>query len=518
MEKDFIKRIFLFVLSGSVILGIFWGAYGSVSFVSLLFILALLICCVIYSWFREEKTFVFGLICIAVGFSLGFLRFVAVDQEIDSNLEIRNETSVTIVGTVARDPEDRLGRREYIIDDAVFFPDGEHVPGKILVRGDRVPKFYYGDVVEWNGTFGLPEAFLTDAGREFDYSEYLKKDGIVATLSFAQGGYIGEGEKSFIKNVLYNIKHVYIENIDMVVPVPESVLAAGLLLGERGSFGEDLTNDFRRAGLIHIVVLSGYNIAIISEYTLVVLRKKFRKKLSLILAGLFIVLFALLVGGGATVVRASIMGILVLLARGGSRRYNITRALVFAGLLMILHNPLILIYDVSFHLSVLATIALIYVAPLVERYVTKLPETFGVREAGIATIATQIFVLPYLIYRMGDVSLIAPVVNILVLPIIPLTMLFAFLVGLAGIVSSGVAYVLSFILTPLLSYTIFMTELFARLPFASITIPEISLFVMVLMYSVLVWSVWKLKQKPLVAEQQEVEAFEVIEYQIIRAE
>ncbi|PIT92522.1 MAG: hypothetical protein COU08_01945, partial [Candidatus Harrisonbacteria bacterium CG10_big_fil_rev_8_21_14_0_10_42_17] len=407
-QKDFIKQSFLFVFTSGIVLGMLWAAYVSRSMGDLLFVLALALLVGAYTWFKQEKFFLWLVLFAVGGLFLGSMRLTHVDQPLDPLIREYADSQVTIEGTVVRDPEERLGRIEYVLGDVGLGVDKRAVSGNILVRGDRVPKFAYGDVVVWEGKLQLPESFLTDSGRIFDYPGYLKKDGIVATISFAHGAYVGEGKQNFVKSLLYKVKHIYIENIDSVVPVPESMLAAGLLLGERGSFGEDLTNDFRRAGLIHIVVLSGYNIAIISEYALVLFRKKFRKKLSLILAGLFIVLFALLVGGGATVVRASIMGLLVLLARGGSRRYNITRALVFAGLLMILHNPLILIYDVSFHLSVLATVALIYVAPLVERYVTKLPETFGVREAGIATIATQIFVLPYLIYRMGEVSLIAP--------------------------------------------------------------------------------------------------------------
>ena len=453
-----------------------------------------------------------------VGFLIGFARFNLVDTHLDQEFVFYKGGQVSVEGTISKDPEERLGRVEYVVDDVVFTDADILFPQKILVRGERIPKFSYGDRVLWQGTLEFPEKFTTDTGRIFDYENYLKKDGITLVLSFARGTYVEEGNRNFIKSILYNIKHSYIEHIDRVVRVPESILVAGLLLGERGSFSNELTNDFRRVGLIHIVVLSGYNIAIISEYTLAVLRKKLRKNVALLCAALFIVLFALMVGGGATVVRASIMGLLVLLARSGSRRYNITRALTFALLLMIIWNPLVLLYDVSFHLSFLATVALIYVAPLVEKFFIKVPEKFGIREVVVATISTQIFVLPYLIYRMGEVSLIAPIVNVLVLPVIPLTMLFAFLVGFTGVFSTFISYIFSFVLTPLLSYIIFMTEFFAKLPLASIVLPEVSFICVLIMYGILLYGIWYIKQKPLlVSTKDKVETFEVIEYQIIKA-
>ncbi len=520
MEKDFVKRAFLFTTSGGILLGVFWASYISKFLWDILFGVSLFVFLGVFLWIKKEKQIFFIILFIFIGALFGFARFIQVDTPVSEIIKNKNEQKVELVGTVSRDPEDRQGRREYVIDNVSFIENGErqNVEGKILVRAARVPKFGYGDIISFEGTISMPEAFITDTGRLFDYEGYLRKDGIVSTLSFANGEYVGEGKKNFIKDILFKIKHVYLENINQVVPVPESILAGGLLLGERGSFSNELTQDFRRAGLIHIVVLSGYNIAIISEYTLLVFRKRFRKKIALTLAGFFIVLFAFLVGGEATVVRASIMGLLVLLARGGSRRYNITRALVFASILMILHNPLILALDISFQLSVLATAALIYIAPIIERYMTWLPEKFGIREAGTATLSTQIFVLPYLVYRMGEISVIAPIVNILVLPIIPLTMLFAFIVGIAGVPWGGLAYMFSFILTPLLSYVIWMTEFFAGLPFASFTLPEINFVFVIMLYVLIIYGVRKISnQKP----SKEIsfegsDEYEIVEYEIVK--
>ena len=87
---------------------------------------------------------------------------------------------------------------------------------------------------------------------------------------------------------------------------------------------------------------------------------------SLALGAVTIILFAMMVGGGPTVARASIMALAALLARATGRQYEAGVALFLAGALMVVVNPLVLVYDVGFQLSFLATLGLIYLAPLLE--------------------------------------------------------------------------------------------------------------------------------------------------------
>ena len=220
-----------------------------------------------------------------------------------------------------------------------------------------------------------------------------------------------------------------------------------------------------------------------------------------------IVLFAILTGGSATVVRASIMALLVILAKVVARKYNITRALIFAGVLMIFQNPKILVFDSSFQLSFMSTLALIYVSPLFEEKFSFVTEKFGLRSVVVATLSTQIFVLPMLLYKMGELSLVALPVNLLILSIIPATMFFGFFAGVFSFVSKLVAFPFSFITYGLLEYELRVVEFFAHLPFASLKVQLFPLWLAVIFYASFAVFFFFLKKKN-TAKQIEASSFE----------
>src|SRR3989338_10307312 len=151
------------------------------------------------------------------------------------------------------------------------------------------------------------------------------------------------GQGSWFVEKLFAFKESFIANISRLIPEPHAALLGGLVVGAKQSLGKKLLDDFRTVGVIHIVVLSGYNITIIA-YFIEWLFSRLRKNLRLTLASLGIILFAIMVGASATVVRATIMALLALMARSIGRTYMVTRALLIAGSLMLLHNPKILVF------------------------------------------------------------------------------------------------------------------------------------------------------------------------------
>ena len=180
--------------------------------------------------------------------------------------------------------------------------------------------------------------------------------------------------------------------------------------------------------------------------------------------------------------RATIMALLVILARYIGRVYDVTTALYLAGFLMLIHNPKILVFDPSFQLSFLATIGLIYFAPVVEKYISFIPKNLGFRDIALSTIATQIFVTPLLLYMMGMFSLVALPVNLLVLFFIPITMLFGFLTGVFGFLGTIFSLPFAYITTFFLSYIIFVVEKFSSIQFASYTIETVPIFIVLVFY------------------------------------
>jgi competence protein ComEC len=204
--------------------------------------------------------------------------------------------------------------------------------------------------------------------------------------------------------------------------------------------------------------------------------------------GIFsILLFILMTGGSSTAIRAGIMATLALIARATGRNYDVARALLLAGVFMIILNPFLLVYDVSFQLSFIATVAVIFLAPRIEKYFLWVPDYFKLRDIVSVTCAAYIFVLPFILYKMGNLSIVALPANALILPFIPITMIFGFLTGLAGLVWYGFGIPLGYISYLFLHYELGVISFFSNIPFASFSIPNFPLILTILIYAYFIY-------------------------------
>lgn len=424
-------------------------------------------------FFVSKKITVLYISIFLLAVFFGGLRLDSVEYHEPTYDQYLNQ-EITVEGIVIDEPDERETHQRLIIET-----DEE----KILVTTDLFPRFTYGDKVSIVGIIKKPENFETDTGRIFDYISYLSKDNVYYQISFARVSLLNKGYGNPIKRFLFGSKDLFLGSVSRIIPDPQSSLLGGLVVGAKQSLGSDLQDKFRRTGIIHIVVLSGYNVTIVAEFIMRIfsfLPFLYGTGLGVI----SVVLFALMTGASATIVRASIMAIFVVLARATSRTHEITRALLLAALIMLIHNPKILLHDPSFQLSFLATIGLIHVSPHIERYFSFIPEKFQLRGFATATVSTQIFVLPLLLYMTGELSLVALPVNLLILVFVPITMLFGFIAGVIGIISSVAALPFAFISYGLLTYELTVVEWFSVIPFASINIPSISILGVLIIYLV----------------------------------
>ncbi len=422
---------------------------------------------------------------VVLGFFLGVLRFDMAEQNSSAHvLQSFVREDILVEGVVIEEPDERENSIRLVVAlDKVFLgEENVDIETKSIVTAPLYPKWNYGDKVSLEGVLKKPENFSSDLGREFNYVGYLAKDGIYYQMFKPKINLLGSGEGNFIKTKLFEWKGGFLENISRVIHEPYAALLGGLTVGAKRSLGEDLLDDFRATGLIHIVVLSGYNVTIII-LALMWLLSSLPRRVTAILGIICISLFAVMTGAGATIVRASVMALLIILARTIGRKIDILRLLFIAGFLMVLHNPYIVMFDPSFQLSFMAMLGLILLSPIFESHLKFIPEKFGFREIAAATIATQIFVLPLLLYMMGEVSLVAIVVNLLVLVFIPITMFLGFVTGVLGFVSYTFSLAFALPTFVFLYYEIAIVEWFARLPFASIAIPSFSLTLMFGVYA-----------------------------------
>lgn len=433
----------------------------------------------------NRKALLFALFLFAAG--LGMLRYDFADRSgPQTALDDSLGQLVTIEGVVHDEPDEREGFTRLIVDTGST---------KVLVTTNTEPMYAYGDRLSIRGKVERPRNFTDETTlREVDYRRYLAKDGIYYEMFKPNLFVLARGEGNWIIEKLLTFKQAFIRNIDALIPEPHAALLGGLIVGAKHSLGKKLLDDFRMVGVIHIVVLSGYNITIIA-YFIEWLFSRLRKNLRLGIAAVAMILFAFMVGASATVVRATIMALFVILARGTGRMYAVTRALLVAGAVMLIHNPKILVFDTSFQLSFLATVGLIYFSPLIEPRVKWVTEKLKLREVVVATLATQALVLPCLLYKTGILSLVSLPVNLLILAAIPLTMLFGFLAGMAGFVATMLAFPFAWVAYAFLAYELAVVEWFARLPFAAVALSSFPLWLTVLWYAGYGVVIWKMRAR-----------------------
>lgn len=417
-----------------------------------------------------------GVALFLFALSLGIIRTeIFEDQYGSSSLATMIGDETMLSGVVIREPDERERSTHLYVESG---------KDTLLVTVDRHTDIQYGDEVLVSGEIEKPSTFETELGRTFNYIGYLLARDVEYLIRYPTITVLREDSGNLIIADLLRYKEKLLLGIGSVIREPEAGLAAGLLLGVKQALGDSLETAFRQSGIIHIVVLSGYNVMLVVAFFRFFM-KPLPRAWQVVLGLLAIAAFALLVGLSATVVRASIMAGLVLVAGYWSRQYDVLRALFFAGLVMLLINPYLLMYDIGFQLSFMATLGLLLIAPRLEIAMID-GQWLGVKEFFLATLATQIAVLPLLMFHIGEVSLVAVIVNILVLPIVPLAMLGAFLSGVAALVLPIIALPIATITSVLLSIIIYCATWFAGLPFATLTLPAFSAYWIPIMYLALV--------------------------------
>tara|TARA_B100000745_G_scaffold299235_1_gene249594 strand:- start:6952 stop:8403 length:1452 start_codon:yes stop_codon:yes gene_type:complete len=467
----------LYALSIGFVLGIFYTILSGASIFFLLFLSVPALLFFGYGAIKKvSKVLLIGLLFL--GFMLGGFRALS-ELVPQTALDSFLQKEFSIQGKIVEEVDIRETHTRFIVEN-------EEV--RVLVTTERFVPIAFGDVVTATGMLSKPEAFKTDTGRIFAYDKFLAKDNIHYVVSFADVEVVEKGDVS-IRGFLFAVKDFFLRNIMQALPEPQSALGGGITVGAKRSLGDELLDAFVVTGLIHIVVLSGYNVTIIAEAIMRSL-KFLPKRVALSIGAGSIGLFVFMVGAGATIVRAGIMAVLALIARATGRTYALTRALLVAGMFMLILNPLILVYDPSFQLSFIATLGLIYVAPLIESYIPWVTKKFGLREIVGATIGTQIAVFPLLLYLTGLLSLSSLPANVLVLPIIPIAMLFSLIAGVFGAIPGiGVLFGLPAYLT--LSYVLVLVDFIAAIPGSAVTLPVFPFWVTLLMYIFIVWFLWR---------------------------
>ena len=238
-----------------------------------------------------------------------------------------------------------------------------------------------------------------------------------------------------------------------------SPIVMAMVWGDEGNISKEIKNKYNNAGISHILVLSGYNIALLFSFCFILFaRLSFRLKLSL--SFIMMIFFILLVFNNPPIIRAFIMFVYILFAQFFYRSGNSKLAIWLSLFVFAVFNPISLVYDVSLQLSTLATIAILYIYPEIKRFFTKnkSKDINILYDLFLLILSVNILLFPFLLYTFGQFNLLSIFINVIISPLIPIIMIFGIIISIFGSGLFFIAKIIAFIINYLIIFINSLTK------------------------------------------------------------
>lgn len=489
------SKIFLYFCL-SFISGIFLSSFFNFSQLILLGFLILGLILISIFW-RYKNLVVIGFFILFL--ALGIWRHRSAELGIVNN-ELRKfndlNQNITLIGVVSTEPDMREKSQKITINSEQLTVNNEQktISGKILLTTNRYPEYQYGDKLKIRGELKTPFEF-----EDFNYKDYLKKDGIYSVMDWPKiellekGKYTGPTHAIYAK--IFEFKNKLRKNIYQNLSPPQSSILAAMILGDKRQISQDLKEKLNITGVRHITAISGLHVTVLTTVLMsFLLALGLWRQQAFYFTIVLITIFIIMTGLQPSVIRAGIMAGLFLFAQYLGRQNTSSRAIVFAGTVMLWQNPLLLKLDVGFQLSFLAMLGIIYLLPIFRDWLKFIPWE-NPKNILAMTFSAHLFASPILIYNFGYISLIGPLTNLLIVPLLYWIMLFGFIFVLSGMISPILGWIFSFPVWLLLAYLIKIVEGFSKSPLAYKTLENVHWIFLLISYLILTFIAWQLNEK-----------------------
>lgn len=356
--------------------------------------------------------------------------------------------------------------------------------------------------VRVNGDGGSKELVGVVGVSGFGENMVFRGDTIQVTGKLRKGTGSHQGWMSFAEitlvtrntSVIEKVRHEFGAGMMTALPEPLASFGMGILIGQRSTLPEEVHQDLLMVGLVHIIAVSGYNLTIILRAGMKLFGSRSKYQTMLFSCSLIIV-FLMLTGSSASIVRASIVSGLSIAAWYYGRAFRPVTLILLAAVITSLANPLYVWCDLGWYLSFLAFYGVMVLGPQV-RY-KMVPER--VRDnvlLGIAleSICAEIMTLPLVLYIFGQMSHVSLLANVVIAAFVPIAMLLTVIAGLAGTFLMPIAGWIAWPAVLVLTYMLDIAHLLASIPhvFAeNIGFPlhyMVAGYVLVLLFNLLLYS------------------------------
>ena len=412
-------------------------------------------------------------------------------EQIYNSLE--KQEKINLVGVVVSNKEEKKFNNKYKIQTKY---NNTKIRLYIMVKKDIQLK--YGDKIEFTGEYIRPEKRRNYKG--FDYSNYLKQLKIYGTMKITNVKVIEERKANPIFQISNEIKTKIISNTKEALDEETSAILLGLILGNKDDIDENIEENFRSAGMAHILAVSGMHVTYVILGLSLIMKKILGKRKNYIFCICVLIVYMFITNFSASVTRAGIMGIIMILSKIFYRKNDIYTALSISLFIILIYNPF-LIQSLGLLLSYGGVIGIIilnksilsilknikiknkkykyFIKPKIQNSLDKIKEIISV------SMSVQIFIFPIAIYNLNTFNPYFFISNLLLSIVIGPIIIIGFLFIIVILINYQITKLFIEPIKIGIKILIYISKI-GKLPFSKIYIPTLSLFSIFIYYFIIV--------------------------------
>ncbi len=408
-------------------------------------------------------------------------------------LNLAKNQPVYLKGIIASSPAKkgtgRISRTSFILTlkEISLSNNWYKTSGKVLVNCYSSGDFSYADYIALEGSLFKPPNFRLSS--RLSYREYLLSKGINFIFSVRKNNFIqiiSRNQANLLNLISLRSKQKIRDIINKNLPSLEAGILEAVIVGERGSLSKEVNNLFVQTGTVHILAISGFNVGIVIFIILILLKAlRINRNIRFSLTIIFIIIYAIITGSQPSVIRASIMAVVILIGILLQRESDIYNSVSFAALIILMLNPRA-IFDVGFQLSFLSVISIVWMTEKIEKPILKAFNSksrvfaWFVRSLSVS-LAAWLGVLGLVAYYFNIFSPVTVLANLFVVPLSSLIVALGFCLIFFGSIFPGVAFIFASSAKLCLDVLVYGVWIFHKLPGAfvylgTLRIPEVLLY------------------------------------------
>ena len=490
------KRPILIVVVGYII-GIIIGLYFKIS-IALFYIILLLMYYtikMIYSFFKKEKfsfysisrymryikLFINKKVIVLIIISSFISNFIINQQNKYYDEIYKTPQNVIIIGKIEELIEENEYQDKYKLSVKTINGENKNISLYLIVNNNK--HYKYGDFIEARGDYIPPKTERNYGG--FNYRDYLKTKGIYGTVKSKDIRVIHKQSGLDFGKVLNDLRGKIKNNAKKYLPNEISSIYLGLILGDTSFIEEDVLEHFRNSNMAHILAVSGMHISYIVIGMSILLNRMIGKRKGKILSIIIIILYNFITGFSPSIIRASIMAILILISGLLYRKDDIWNSLSISLLLILIYNPF-LITSIGLQYSYLGTIGITLFYKTIIHILTKKSQKFmKIKQIISLSISSLIFILPLTIYYFNTFGIYFILTNLLLTLIMSPLIIYCFLFLILLVFNVNIIQIIAFPIKIGIQALLCISDI-SKLPFSKIYLRTPKVFELVMFYIIII--------------------------------